>query len=577
MLNSESRRWVIKERDSVAEDLLIRELGIPRLAAAILAQRGITDPAQADKFLNPKLSDLHSAKTLPDFEPAVKAILGARDRGELIYVHGDYDVDGVTSAAILSRFLERIKCKVHTHVPHRMKEGNGIHESAVEAAKALGAKLFLTCDCGIAAIEQVKQAREAGMAVVVTDHHSVGEQIPDADAVVNPHRLDSKYPFCELSGAGVVFKLCAGITEELGCNVDQYYRAYLDLAALGTIADVMPLTDENRIIARHGLHRLAETQKVGLQALMQVANVKIEPGVPLRSYHVGFVLGPRLNAAGRIDDASIALQLLLENDFTKAVPLAAKLEEINTARKQEQQRIIEEASQLVLEQNMTDNWVIVLAKEGWHPGVVGIAAGRIAEQFRRPTFVMAISEDGIAKGSARSIPGFNLAESIWAYPELFLSGGGHAAAAGCSFDINRIGEVRSALNEFAHQHLTEADFVPVIQADLLISPEEVTLDAVQALSLLEPFGSENPEPTFIAPNWQLASVTPTRNPIHAQLSLKHETGAMAKGIAFHLGERLTKVSIGSSLQVLFQPTVDEWNGRKNLKWQVKDFSVTGSE
>lgn len=268
-------RWIVGERDREAEGNLQRELGIPSLLAAVLVRRGFHEPAAADRFLNPRLDQLHDPRKLPDYEAAKNAILGAKERDELIFVHGDYDVDGVTSAAIFHRFLSRIGCRVHTHVPHRMREGYGIHLSAVEEAKTLGAKLFLTCDCGVGAHEQVEAAKEAGMAVVVTDHHSVGAELPAAEAVINPHRIDSVYPFSELSGAGVVFKLCEGLSREIGLDVANYHRAYLDLAALGTIADVMPLEDENRIIARFGLERLTETKKVGLRALMREASINL--------------------------------------------------------------------------------------------------------------------------------------------------------------------------------------------------------------------------------------------------------------------------------------------------------------
>ncbi len=419
MVSPSSLRWSISERNRPAEERLRGELGVPSLVAAVLAQRGYLEPADADLFLNPSLDHLHDPALLPDYAAARDAILGARERNELIYVHGDYDVDGVTSAALFNRFLEAIGCRVLTHVPHRTKEGYGIHHTAVSAAEAAGAKLFLTCDCGVSAHEQVEQATAAGMAVVITDHHSIGGQLPAATAIVNPHRVDSQYPFAELSGAGVVFKLCDGITKEIGHNRQNYYRAFLDLAALGTIADVMPLIGENRIIAKFGLERLADTKKAGLKALMQAANIVIEPGKPLRAFHVGFQIGPRLNAAGRIGDAAIALNLLLENDPTVADTLAREIEAVNTERRGEQQRVVDEAVAMVLERGSQSRNVIVVAKDGWHAGIVGIVAGRLVEQFCRPSFVLTIdSKSGMARGSARGIPNFNLADAIRAHPNL---------------------------------------------------------------------------------------------------------------------------------------------------------------
>lgn len=572
--SSPPARWIIGPRDHEAEARLVKELGIPTIVAAVLAQRGFTEPEKAYKFLHPSLDDLHPPKALPDFEAAKAAIMGARERKELIFVHGDYDVDGVTSAALFNRFLGKIGCEVHTHVPHRMREGYGIHRSAVEAAKAKGARLFLTCDCGVGAFEQVEIAKEAGMRVVVTDHHTVGATLPDADAVVNPHRVDSEYPFPEISGAGVAFKLCLGLSDELGFERSHYFRAYLDLAALGTIADVMPLQDENRIIARHGLARLAETKKVGLLALMREAKLTVEPGKPLRSYHVGYVLGPRLNAAGRLDDADLALQLLIETDFDKAADYARRIEEVNFERKAAQTRIIDEATEMVLSKGWHERNVILVGNPGWHSGIVGIVAGRLVDAFHRPTFVVTINEkEGICKGSARTIPNFHLADAIRAHPDLFLTGGGHAAAAGCSFRLEDFDKVADALHLYAGTKLTPEDFVPTVVADMEVEAGEVTLAAAEALSALEPFGCENPEPIFVARGVSFAQVLPTKNPAHVRLTLRQGTSSAVPGIAFGIGERIARTGAGAITDLLFQPNVDEWKGNRQLKWQVKDYAA----
>ena len=263
--------WITPARDSAGELILERELGVSSLLACVLLARGYRDPGAADRYLHPNLSHLSDPRLLPDFDKACVAILGARERKETIFIHGDYDVDGVTSAALLTRFLKSLGCSVITHVPHRMKEGYGIHLNAVDAAQEAGAKLFLTCDCGSTAHTQVARARAAGMAVVVTDHHLMNEDLPKADAVVNPHRSDSEYPFRELCGVGVVFRLCEGITAEMGHNVANFQRAFLDLAAIGTVADVMPLVGENRVITKCGLERIPDTKKLGLQALLREA------------------------------------------------------------------------------------------------------------------------------------------------------------------------------------------------------------------------------------------------------------------------------------------------------------------
>ena len=574
MTTLETPRWIVGPRDRAVEERLGRELGLPSLVVAVLAQRGLTDPEAAHRFLNPSLDDLLPPETLPDFAAARDAILGARERQELIYIHGDYDVDGITSAAILYRFLSAIKCRVHVHVPHRMKEGYGIHLSAVEEAKGMGAKLFLTCDCGIAALDQIAAAREAGMVVVVTDHHTVGGTLPDAHAIVNPHRTDSDYGFEELSGAGVAFKLCAGLSGTLGLSLPNYYRGFLDLAALGTIADVMPLVGENRIIARHGLERLADTRKIGIQALMRAAGVVPKPGGTLRANDVSWRLSPRLNAAGRIDDAALALRLLLSTDGEEADAIATEIEAVNTERKVTQQKVMDEASARAEADGAHLRNVLMVAGEGWHGGIVGIVAGRLAERYRRPTFVVTVNpKTGMAKGSARSIPNFNLADAIRAFPDL-MEGGGHAMAAGCSFPADRLAEVVAALDGYAGERLTAEDFRPTIQADLELEPEEVTFAAVESLATMEPFGCANPEPSFVSKRMPLAMVRPTKNPAHAQVTLRRRGGPAIPGIAFGLGETLCAQSAGSELDVLFAPMINEYRGMRELKWQVKAFTTS---
>jgi single-stranded-DNA-specific exonuclease len=561
--------WIVGKRDGQAEARLIRELEVPSLVAALLVQRGITEPTAAYTFLHPSLEDLQDARRLPDYEPARDAILAARESKELIYIHGDYDVDGVTSAAIFHRFLTKIGCRIHTHVPHR-KEGYGINLDSVAEAASLGAKLFLTCDCGVAAHEQVEKAREAGMTVVVTDHHTVGKELPRAVAVVNPHRADSKYDFDELSGAGVVFRLCDGITRELGFPIAGYYRAFLDLAALGTIADVMPLVGENRVIARFGLAQLQATQKVGLKALMREAQVGQDADKAVKARDVGWQLGPRLNAAGRIEDAAKALQLLIETDEGAAKDLAHQLEQVNFERRSQTQRIFGEAEEMVLARGFEKRSLIMVAHPGWHPGIVGIVASRLVERFNRPCFVMTIDEAGGAcKGSARSIPNFHLAEAIWAHPDL-MHGGGHAMAAGCSFPVERLDQVRDALDAYAANVLTPEDFMPSVSADMEVTWDEVTLAATEGLKDLEPFGCANPEPTFYAKGVSICQVRPTRNPAHARLVLRQSEGPPFQGVAFGIGESLSEMGPGTRIDLLFRPEINEFRGDRELQWKVRD-------
>ena len=566
-------RWSAPERQPEKEKILMDALGIPSLLACVLVNRGFSDPDEAASFLHPSLDDLGAPSKLPDYAAARDEILGARERKETIFIHGDYDVDGVTSAALFTRFLQSINAKVITHVPHRMKEGYGIHLRAVQEAKDQGAKLFLTCDCGVSAHEQVEAAKAADMRVVVTDHHTIGATLPLAHAVVNPHRQGSEYPYTQLSGCGVAFRLCEGLTSELGYRVDKYRRAFLDLTVLGTVADVMPLTGENRIITRHGLIELYNTQKVGLRALIRESNVLKENQGKLTARDIGFVLGPRLNAAGRIDDAERSLRLLLEKDEIKAGLLARGIEETNKLRKEEQDKMIEQAVARVIEEGLHEKYAIVIGQEGWHPGIIGLVAGRLVERFRRPAFVLSIdSEAGVARGSARSIPGFHLADAIRAHSDL-VEGGGHAMAAGFSTSVANVAAVAEAFHCYATTKLTPADFEIVMNVDAVVEPQEVSYKAVSALEDLEPYGAENCVPMFAVGAMKVTNIVQTKNPLHPKLVLRAPDGKgpVVYAIAFSQGERLAEYEPGFEAQFLFQPKIEEWNGNRSMKWDIRHF------
>lgn len=565
----------IPSRNPELEAVLQSELGIPSLLAAVLVSRGMADPAVAYKYLYPSLDDLGSPDLLPDFKPACEAILGARERKEKIFVHGDYDVDGVSSAALFTRFLRRIGCDVHVHVPHRMIHGYGVHEQAIYDAKDAGAKLFLTCDCGISAHSQVAMAREAGLDVVITDHHTIGESLPEAHAVVNPHRVDSRYPFAELAGVGVVFRLCEGLTKELGYEVAHYRRAFLDLAVLGTIADVMPLDHENRIIASHGLRELTQTKKPGLKALFAESNVFKETN-KVTSWAVGWVLGPRLNAAGRIDDAALSLKLLMSDDTVESGLLARQIEEINRNRKDQQDRLIAEAVERVVAEGLHLRSAIVVSGDDWHPGIIGLVAGRLVEKFRRPAFVLSVNkETGEARASARSIPNFNLAELLAAHTDL-VAGGGHAMAAGFSTTSERVAEVALRFDAYAAERLSAKDFEVYLHVDVELRPEEITFDATKSLEMLEPTGAANTLPMFFIPGLEITQISPTKNPDHVRLGLKGGDRTFY-GPAFNQAQAAEAVGVGGRIDVYGRPSINSFNGREKLEIQIKHFEPAGVE
>lgn len=564
-----TRKWKSPRRKLDLEAELCSQLGISSLTAATLVARGMTAPETAAKFLSPAADQLHDPRLLPDALSAVSHIMHAKENDHPIYVHGDYDVDGVTSAAIWTRTLRRLGFKVIPHVPHRIKEGYGIHVDAVQQAANAGAKLFLTCDCGSSAHASIEAAKELGMTVVVTDHHELPEKLPAAEAIVNPHRKDSEYPFKSLSGAGVAFKIAQLVSEECGASLELFHRAFLDLACLGTIADVVPLVDENRVIASLGLKQLSNTKKAGLRALISTSG--IGNGKPITSFDVGWRLGPRLNAAGRIADAEESLSLLLTEDAIEANGIAAQLEVHNSERKTEQNRILEHAEEIIKDRSFFSDPLIFISAPEWHVGVIGIVAGRLAERYYRPVLVASENEDtGIAKGSARSIPGFNLFEALRANGELFEAFGGHERAAGFSINAARIEEAREQLIQYADGHLTQEVLTPTIIADAEIGVEEVNLATVEELQKLEPFGEANPVPRFIMNRARVANASPTKNPEHAQFEI--ESQSVLRGIAFKIGNDLMKTHFPADLNLLVELNVDEWNGYKRVNVQLKDFN-----
>lgn len=560
--------WVVGTPDPVAEAKLQQELNLPRLVARILVQRGFGEPAAAYKFLNPSFDDFHSPDLLPDYAEAVAAILHARDTNGLIYIHGDYDVDGVSSSAILHRFLTAIGCRVHTQIPHRMNDGYGLNLSAVKEAHQLGASLMLTCDCGIGAIEEVDLANSLGLRVVITDHHEVGPVLPNAVAVVNPHRRDNKYPFDGLSGAGVAFKLCEGLCNELRLKVDEYYRRYLDLAVLGTIADVMPLVDENRLIAKFGLEFLRFSRKKGIQSLMRVAGIRDHE--PLKAGKISFQIGPRLNAAGRIDDADIAFRLLITTSDQEAVKLARQTDDLNLQRRGEQERMTAAAIQRVIDEGQNEKNVIFVVDPTWHTGIVGIVAGKLVDKFHRPSFVGTADEQGYGKASARSIPGLNIADAIRALPHL-MSGGGHSAAAGCSFDLKNVSAIHDALDAYAAVHLNSSDYLPTVKIDAELDAGDVSLRTLDSLCQVEPFGSGNPEPTFLTRNVRLAEVKPFAKPYQARLVFQGCDGAVQEGVTWSAGEEFAAMPPGTQLDVVYKAEINEYNGVRSARWKVDHF------
>lgn len=468
-------------------------LRLPAEVCAVLAARGHTDPEEAKHFLRPLSQHLHDPAELADGPAAAERIAVAVERGETVLVHGDYDVDGICAAALYTRYLRALGAKVIPFVPHRVRDGYDFSDAGLEAARRGGASLVVTADCGTTARDTVSTARAAGMDVVVTDHHAVGAHRALATALVNPQRPDCAYPDKGLCGAGVAFKVCELVGRRLGAS-PELLQGFLELVALATVADLVPLRGENRVLVRLGLRRFAHTRVPGVRALMATAGV--EPA-DVDAGALGFVLAPRINAAGRLGDAADGLALLLTDDPAEARSLAAKLEGLNRDRREEDRRTLEGALELLARDfDPTRDFGVVLASEGWHPGVIGIVASRVVERIHRPTVLVALDGDG-GRGSARSIPGFHLHDALVGCAAHLRRFGGHAQAAGMDVARDALPAFREAFNRAASEALAAEDLRPVLRPDLEIRPSVVDLELVRWLEYLGPHGVGNPRPLFL--------------------------------------------------------------------------------
>jgi len=567
----------VAPEDREAAARLQKALGCTPLAARLLVNRGLTTAEAADSFLNPSVTHLSDPFLLPDAEAAAERIKQALHRKERIFVHGDYDGDGVTSAALWTRLLEKLGADVRVHVPHRHRDGYDMRSKFVAQAKEEGAQLIVTTDCGIKRCDEVDEARAAGIDVLITDHHEPGDMLPRAVAVVNPHRKDSRYPFPDLAGVGVAFRTGEALVRHLGLSVDSYRRAYMDLAAIGTVTDIMPIMGENRIFVKHGLAALQNTQKPGLRALMAAA--KLDSGKPLTAYSIGFGIGPRLNAVGRVDDAKLALDILLTRDPAEATALAARLEQANNERRQEQARIFEEAMQQIAAQDLMERACIVLSSRSWHAGVIGIVANKIVERFRRPTVLIALNEEtGEGRGSARSIKAFDLFDAISACADYLVEFGGHAQAAGLVIEDAKLDAFAEEMNRLASAQLTQEDFVPTLEADAEIDPAEVTPALLRELAAFEPWGRGNDEPLFISRGLDILDARRIgTEQTHLKMWVRSEAMNPTEALLWGGGDLADHLRPGDSVSLCYRPQFNHFNGRTSIQFRVEDLRPADME
>ncbi len=610
-------RWQLGRRSDPAADSaaagLSRELKLTPLVARLLCQRGFHDPARVRPFLDPKLTDLHDPSLMPGIDRAARRLDQAVRQKQPIVVYGDYDVDGVCASAILWHVLKLAGATVTTYIPHRVDEGYGLNTDALlQLGKNGGgpAPLIISVDCGITAIEPAEAAAAAGIELIITDHHEFDPaRLPRAYALVHP-RLQKglgneglgpgaegqgaevsppphphapspshSYPFPDLCGAGVAFKLAwhfARIHTGSDRVPKEFRELLLDLisyAALATVADIVPLVSENRVLVRYGLGQVKRTRFIGLNALIDSAKLREEK---IDAFHVGFVLGPRLNAAGRMGHASEALKLLTSAGPDEAKQLAAALTDANDERRTTEHQIADEAKRMVrdLGFDRPDCRALVLGSEGWHPGVIGIVASRIVEQFHRPTILLNF-ENGEAHGSCRSIPGISIHEGLHACARHLNSYGGHAMAAGVRLDRDKVEAFRNDFIAWANEKIAEADLSPVLMIDADCALPEVTLEMIDQVQALAPFGRDNPPPVLCVRNVQLAE--PARRiggeGKHLRLMLRHER-MLVQAVGWRIGDLAEKLPGGARVDVAFEPKASTWEGRRRADLHVKDVRLT---
>ncbi len=557
-------------------EALAAALKLPPALGRVLLARGIAGAEAAKAFLRPLLSGLHPPSALADLDRAVDRILAAIERGETILVHGDYDVDGIAATALLARWIRRLGGRVEAFVPHRLRDGYDLGDAGITRALEVGARLLITADCGIVAVGAVARARDAGLDVVVTDHHTPGPELPPAWAVVNPNRADCAYPNPALCGAGVVFKLVQRLAAKRGIDFEDLLPD-LDLVALATVADLVPLTGENRVLARYGLRALARTTKPGLRALLESSGVVESGAAPpsIEAGQVGFRVAPRVNALGRLDDAAVGLRLLLTDDAGEARRLAARAEEVNTARQDEDRRTLEEAlRKLESTYEPERDFGLVVDGDGWHPGVIGIVASRLVERVHRPVVMVAVG-DGVGRGSGRSVPGFDLHAALVACREHLGRFGGHRQAAGLDVRPEQVDAFREAFNQVAREHLGHLDLRPELRADAELHLGQADLSLAGILRHLGPHGIGNPRPVFAGRSLRVVGSPREVGSGHLKLTLEQD-GITRPGIGFGLVARIPPDRlVGERVDALFQLTVNEYRGRRTAQLRLLDLRPTG--
>lgn len=608
------KKWILRDVSSSCAESAERieaELGLLPVTSKVLALRGCDTPEKAVRFIKKESTFFHNPFMMKDMDRAVERIMRAVSEREKITVYGDYDVDGVTSVSTLLLYLKSIGATVDHYIPNRAGEGYGVNADAVSTLKKRGTSLIITVDTGITAIEETKLIRSLEMSIVVTDHHRCQDELPDADAVIDPQRPDDEYPFKELAGVGVVFKLISALNfamtessvKELSSDTtytslpwrercmefvsrgagDFLYdvcRNYIDLVAIGTVADVMVLKDENRLICSMGLSLIENSPRVGLNALMELAsadakNKKYPKKRKISTSYIGFTIAPRINAAGRIDDASLGVELFTSDSPERASEIAAKLCELNVKRQSEENRIAKEAAALAERTHAFGrDPVMVLASEDWHHGVIGIVSSRLTEKFGLPSILISI-EDGIGKGSGRSIKGLNIMEALGECKDLLIRYGGHELAAGLTVSAENIDAFREKINDIAREKIDPDGVESSIEIDCETTDGDITLELARELSVFEPCGVGNPQPVFLLRNALVTSVESIGGGKHTKITLSLD-GRSISALAFGMSAEETDIVAGERADIVFKLDINEFRNVSSVQLLISDIRLNGA-
>ena len=549
-----NKKWEFYEENSEEIIDIAKKHNISELLTKILVNRGITDDKEIDTFLNPTRNDFYDPYLMPDMDKAVERIIKAINNQEKVMIYGDYDVDGITSITVLKKFLEERGLKTGHYIPNRLEEGYGLNENAIRSIAEQKYTLMITVDCGISGIEEVELANQLGIETIITDHHEQSESLPNAYAIINAKRKDSQYPFRGLAGCGAVFKLIQAISLRLGLEEKEFLK-YLDIVCVGTISDIVPLVDENRVIAKLGLKLVAQTRNIGLRELILQSGYK-----KIDSNTISFGVAPRINACGRMGYQEEALDLFLTNNIEEARKITTRLNSYNLERQTKEKDIFEQAIKELEKEDIEKLNTIVLSGDNWHHGVIGIVASKLTEKFYKPTILICF-EDNIGKGSGRSLPGFDLHKALVETSAYLEKYGGHEMAVGLSLKKEKYNDFKLAFEEIAKSKNIQ-QIIPVIKIDSIITAKDVNKKTIQDLEMLEPFGEKNKNPIFVYKNLKIDSIRALSEGKRLKLTLKDDN-LLINAIGFNLGYLSEEYLIGDKIDIAGNLEINKYGRRRD--------------